>query len=150
MDKLSEKSHKGYRMSLFTVYSDKEMQLLASLPSLTKKVEINFENISIFDGLDESDLKEVLINKREIFLKEKETFKSDKIIWVVEGELGLIELREIKKRITTGYGFKKFFNKIKKEDLFIALKPTVLIEFEINEKNTPALCTLLKNICKVI
>ncbi len=133
-------------MKLFTEYTDKEMKFLVLVAKLAKKKQVSIDEISVFDGLNQKELS--IVEKRQLTLSKGETYKTNKVLWIAEGKVGLIQLREIAKKISARhvYGIKEFL--YKKEYQIVAVKPSVLIEFSIDLTPSTALSKLLINICK--
>ena len=135
-------------MNLFTTYTPEELTFLANLPKLAKKHEISNNSIKIFENLSEKDLE--IVEKKVILLKKGEIYTTKNILWIAKGEIGLLYLKEIAKKIkqNQAYGIKEFLNK--KEYQILALKESIVVDIKFSLTPSKALSKLLLNLCKTI
>ncbi|NPA10844.1 MAG: hypothetical protein GXO62_01210 [Epsilonproteobacteria bacterium] len=133
-------------MNLFMEYSEKEMEFLASLPKLIKKRKVNLEDLNFFKRF-EQELN--LFQKMEFELPQRETHHTNKIIYVIEGELGVVHLREIIRKLKKDdfFGVKHYLQK--KDYKVVALKPSYFIEIELDLTPSAELAKVLVELCRV-
>jgi signal-transduction protein with cAMP-binding, CBS, and nucleotidyltransferase domain len=138
-------------LNLFTKYTKSETELLLKVSKMEfPRCKDNYK-ISIFNEISNKEFTEIIKDYKVENVAKKSIIKHNKIIYVLEGSIGLVHNSKIVQKITKNqiYGLSNNLLHTKEHNSVIVLEDSKIASFKINDGNfRDSLTTLYQNLTK--